>query len=339
MPRPLRIEYPGARYHVMCRGNRGAVVFGSDNEVNLFLKTLSEVADRTDWMVHAYVLMSTHYHLLLETPSANLVDGMKWFQGTFTQRMNAMTQTWGHLFQGRYKAKIIDDEASDYFRKVSDYIHLNPAAAGLLTPKSRPRLESYLRSSYPLYLKSPSKRPKWLCTETVLSHHNLRDTVTGRKAYKALMHLKSMHAIRSGKKFYSEEEWKSMERGWVHGEQKFRERMLEHLNQDPKRNTKRVYDPQQKRDMTEAAILRAIRRSLRVLSICEAELPAMKKSDKAKHMIAAYIKGRYSIDNAWIAKKLHMGHPSVVGKSRAFVTGTKQLLRSYSTFEQQMKSQ
>ena len=129
-----------------------------------------------------------------------------------------------------------------------------------------------------------------------------------------------------------------MERGWIHGAQKFRERILEHLNQDPNRSTKRVYDPQQKRDMTEAAILRAIRRGLRVLRIREAELPAMKKSDKAKHMMAAYIKGRYSIDNAWIAKNLYMGHPSLAGKSRAFVTSTKQLQRSYSTFEHQMKS-
>ena len=78
MPRSLRIEYPGAWYHVMCRGNRGSVVFGADDDVGLFLKTLSEVVGRTDWKVHAYVLMSTHYHLLLETPLANLVDGMKW---------------------------------------------------------------------------------------------------------------------------------------------------------------------------------------------------------------------------------------------------------------------
>jgi len=93
MPRPLRIEYPVARFHVLCRGNRGSLVFGADDDVGLFLKMLSEAAGRTDWKFHAYVLMSTHYHLLLETPSANLVDGMKWLQGTFTLRMNAMHQT------------------------------------------------------------------------------------------------------------------------------------------------------------------------------------------------------------------------------------------------------
>jgi len=73
-----RIEYPCARYHVLCRGNRGAVVFRADDDVGVFQKTISEAVGRMDWKIHAYVLMSTHDHLLLETPSANLVDGMKW---------------------------------------------------------------------------------------------------------------------------------------------------------------------------------------------------------------------------------------------------------------------
>ena len=115
--------------------------------------------------------MSTHYHLLLETPSANLVDGMKWLQGTFTQRMNAMLQTWGHLFQGRYKAKIVDDSNPEYFRKVSDYIHLNPAAAGLLTPKSRPGSNPMLGVAMPCIFRPPpnaqcgsAPRPSFLTT-------------------------------------------------------------------------------------------------------------------------------------------------------------------------------
>lgn len=131
----------------MCRGNRGATVFGSEGDVGLFLKTLGEVCARTDWKVHAWVLMSTHYHLLLETPNANLVEGMKWFQGVFTQRMNAMHKIWGHLFQGRYKAKVIEQDEPEYFRRVATYIHLNPAAAGLLDRETG-RLESYAWSSY-----------------------------------------------------------------------------------------------------------------------------------------------------------------------------------------------
>ena len=79
--------------------------------------------------------MSNHYHLLMETSQGNLVDAMKWFQGTFTQRYNARHKLWGHLFQGRYKAKVVDDEDASYFRVVSEYIHLNPADAELVNPK------------------------------------------------------------------------------------------------------------------------------------------------------------------------------------------------------------
>ena len=123
MPRPLRIEYAGARYHVMCRGNGGAVVFGSNDDVRLFLKTLAEAVKRSELRVHAYVLMNTHYHLLLETPSGNLVEGMKWLQGTCTQRMNAMHNTWGHLFQGRYKAEVHYSVSN---RRISEMLHMGP---------------------------------------------------------------------------------------------------------------------------------------------------------------------------------------------------------------------
>ena len=87
----------------MGRGNRGAGVFKTDADRGLFLETLAEAVERTGWVVQAWVLMKTHYHLLLETPEANLVVGMNWFPGTFTQRYNSRHKEWGHLFQGRYK--------------------------------------------------------------------------------------------------------------------------------------------------------------------------------------------------------------------------------------------
>ena len=106
MARPIRIEYPGAMYHVMCRGNNGRDVFFGEDGCKKFLDTLDEACMRAGWFVHAYVLMGNHYHLLLETPEGNLVDGMKWFQGTYTQRINAWQGRRGHLFQGRYKAQL-----------------------------------------------------------------------------------------------------------------------------------------------------------------------------------------------------------------------------------------
>ena len=86
MARPLRIEYPGAVYHVMARGNQRQAIFRDDADRQRFMATLGEACQKTGWRVHAFVLMGNHYHLLLETPEANLVAGMKWLQGTYTQR-------------------------------------------------------------------------------------------------------------------------------------------------------------------------------------------------------------------------------------------------------------
>ena len=103
MARPLRIEYPGAAYHVMARGNHGQAIFRDDADRLRFLETLAEACEKTGWEVYAYVLMSNHYHLLIRTPEANLVDGMKWLQGAYTQRYNGRHKVSGHLFQGRTK--------------------------------------------------------------------------------------------------------------------------------------------------------------------------------------------------------------------------------------------
>jgi len=100
MARPLRIEFSGAVYHVMARGNQGQRIYADDGDRKLWLATLDGAWRRTGWRVHAWVLLANHYHLLLETPGANLVVGMKWFQGTYTQRYNARHRKRGHLLPG-----------------------------------------------------------------------------------------------------------------------------------------------------------------------------------------------------------------------------------------------
>ena len=87
----------------MARGNQGSRIFKDDQDRRCFLETLGEACEKTGWHIHAYVLMGNHYHLLVETPEANLVAGMKWLQGTYTQRFNSRHKVFGHLFQGRYK--------------------------------------------------------------------------------------------------------------------------------------------------------------------------------------------------------------------------------------------
>ena len=126
------MEYAGALYHVMSRGDRGLAIVRGDADRARFIETLAQACARTGWRVHAYVLMSNHYHLLLETPEANLVRGMAWLLSTYTLRYNARHRQRGHVFQGRYKAVMIEAGESGFTERVSTYIHLNPLRAGLV---------------------------------------------------------------------------------------------------------------------------------------------------------------------------------------------------------------
>ena len=126
LPRQLRIEYHGAIYHVMNRGDRRERIFRDDLDHKRFLTTLAEVCTKTDWQVHALCLMGNHFHVVVETPNANLVAGMRWFLGTYTARFNRRHKLFGHLFSGRYKALVVDGRGNGYLRTVCDYVHLNP---------------------------------------------------------------------------------------------------------------------------------------------------------------------------------------------------------------------
>src|SRR5260221_5924091 len=104
MARKLRVQYPGAIYHAMNRGDHSEAVFRDAHDTELFLATLAEVCAKTDWQVHSFCLMTNHFHLVIETPRANLVPGMKWLLATYTSRFNHKHKLFGHLFSGRYKA-------------------------------------------------------------------------------------------------------------------------------------------------------------------------------------------------------------------------------------------
>ena len=135
MPRSIRIEYAGAFYHVMARGNRREEICRGDYDRQLFLKTLGEACAKTGWRIHAWVLMSNHYHLLIETREANLVAGMQWLQNTYTRRFNAGHRLWGRLFGDRYKAVLVEGASRYYYETLLDYIHLNPVRAKLVRPQ------------------------------------------------------------------------------------------------------------------------------------------------------------------------------------------------------------
>ena len=166
MARKLRVEYPGAIYHVMTRGDRQEPIFKDEEDHRRFLSTLGETCAKTGWQVHALCLMRNHFHLVLETPQANLVSGMKWLLGTYTSRFNRRHKLFGHLFSGRYKALIVDGSGNGYLKTVCDYVHLNPARSNLLRPEQA--LKEYAWSSWPEYLKAPRRRWEWLRVDRLL---------------------------------------------------------------------------------------------------------------------------------------------------------------------------
>ena len=130
MPRALRVECAVAIYHVMSSGNQRLNIFWDDFDRRRFLVSMGEACAKTGWQIHAYCLMRNHFHLVIETPSANLVAGMKWLLGVYnTKRFNIRHKTCGHLFARRYKAMVVDGSGNGYLLTVCDYVHLNPVLA------------------------------------------------------------------------------------------------------------------------------------------------------------------------------------------------------------------
>jgi putative transposase len=160
MPRPLRIEYPGALYHVMNRGINRMNIFMSDENREIFIEFLKDIRTLFGVKIHSYCLMDNHYHLLLETPNANLGKAMRHLSGLYTQSFNRLQKRDGSLFRGRYKAILI--EAERYLLTVSRYIHLNPVEAKIVCDA-----KLYKWSSYKDFIKT--NPPSWLYTDFILS--------------------------------------------------------------------------------------------------------------------------------------------------------------------------
>jgi len=145
MARPLRLEYEGAVYHITSRGNARQAIFLDDGDRRAFLEVLTEVVKWFRWLCYAYCLMDNHYHLLVETPEANLSRGMRQLNGVYTQRFNRRHGRVGHLFQGRYKAILVQKEA--HLLELARYIVLNSVRAGLARDPGQWRWSSYRATS------------------------------------------------------------------------------------------------------------------------------------------------------------------------------------------------
>lgn len=174
MARPLRIEFAGALYHVTSRGDRREDIYVDDEDRQDWLTVLALVCARFNWVVHAYCQMANHYHLLVETVDGNLSQGMRQLNGLYTQRFNRRHALAGHLFQGRYKAILVQKEA--HLLELSRYVVLNPVRAGLVAAP-----EEWPWSSYRVFTQDEFA-PPWLDTDWLLGQFGTQ-RANARRAY------------------------------------------------------------------------------------------------------------------------------------------------------------
>jgi len=173
--RPLRIEYEGAVYHVTARGNARRKIYKDDGDRQHFLTLLGREIDQQRWLCHAYCLMDNHYHLLIETPEANLARGMGRLNGVYTQWFNRRHRRVGHLLQGRYKAIVVQKDS--HLLELCRYVVLNPLRAGAVA-----RVGQWGWSSYRATAGIEPRAP-WLTTDWVLGHFG-RQRVRAQAAYR-----------------------------------------------------------------------------------------------------------------------------------------------------------
>lgn len=294
MPRKLRVEYAGAIYHVLNRGDRREPIFRSEKDEELFLQTLGEVCAKADWEVHALCLMSNHFHLVVETPKPNLVAGMKWFLGTYTTRFNRRHKLFGHLFSGRYKSLLVDGSGDGYVKTICDYVHLNPVRAKLL--RAEEPLRKYRWSSFPEYLKPPSSRPVWLRVDRLFGEMRIpRDSVAGRRAFERMMEARRTQE--------EGEEFKVVRRGWCLGEEKFKQELLAQMSEKVGMH----HYGGERQESGEAKAERLVADELKKRGWSEEMLKQKAKGDSVKIQIARRLRTETTMTLRWIADRLQMG--------------------------------
>lgn len=301
MARPLRVEYAGACYHVINRGNYRRNLFGGEGAAEAFERTLGEAAKRYGWRVHAYVVMSNHFHLAVELTEPNLSEGMKWLQGTWIRRYNGFRRLIGRPFQGRYKALVV--EPGEAFSRVCHYIHLNPVRAGLVPPAE---VGTYPWSSLPKFERKD--RPAWLEPASVLGDFSgMGDGKAGWRRYQA--HLAFLAEDEESKKQLCAKE---LSRGWCLGSKTFKAAMTkEAALKDAYLDGARFegLEPDALRKERESAWEERLAALAQTAGVDLKKLGA-RKSAPEKVLLAAAMKETTSVSNGWLSDRLAMGEPA-----------------------------
>jgi len=312
MARSIRIEYAGAYYHVMARGNRQEAIFLDDDDRRFFLKCLSEACGRTGWLVHAWVLMGNHYHLFVETPEANLVEGMKWLQNTVTRRFNVRHQEWGRLFGDRYKAVLVEGDSAHYYTTLWEYLHLNPFRAGLVKADTGGSILDYPWSSVAGGFALPAaQRPKWLAAGKGLAVMGFTDTAKGRR--ELVEHLDRRAATERRESGLvpipkgADGRASHLLRGWYWGGQGFAERILKATAALGKARRSRAYHRSPERlTHGEEEARRLLGEGLGAAELDKKALKKLRANDFRKVMLAAVLWKNTTVGQPWIAENLEM---------------------------------
>ena len=321
MPRSIRIEYPGAFYHVMARGNRREAIFRDEADRGFFLKTLGEACAMTGWRIHAWVLLRNHYHLFVETPEANLSKGMQWLQNTLTRRFNTRHRLWGRLFGDRYKAVLVEGRVGYYYETLMDYIHLNPARCGLVRPQRKQSLLDYPWSSVAQgYALPGGKRPSWLAAKDGLAGFGYADTAKGRRRWVERLDRRMVEegTARCGQVPLGAEidaRCSHLRRGWFWGTQAFAEKLLQLGQTTLRRDRHRGYRASLEKKAHDAArAAELLREGLRAAQLGPEEARRLPGSDARKVEITRTIWQMTTVSQSWLAEQLGMGSAANVSQ-------------------------
>ncbi len=295
MPRPLRLDYPGAIHHVYNRGNYRQDVFAMAGAARAFETCVFEACERCDWRLHAYTTMTNHYHLALETPRGNLVAGMQWLQSTYASRFNRFRKERGHLFQGRYGAVLV--EPGEALLRVVNYIHLNPVKAKLVTVD---QLAQYPWSSFRRFVGGA--RPGFLVCEDWLAELELVDNAVGWASYRSYLTFLSANDDEQRRQAFDR-----MSKGWAVGSPEWRQEVA--LVQSA-----RVEQLQGEatRELKEVRWARVLKELLKQAGRTRADVARDAYGAEWKVRIAAELRRTTTATNAWIARELVMGCRSSV---------------------------
>jgi putative transposase len=293
MARRLRIQYEGALYHVVNRGNYRRDVFETVGAVQAFVSVLVEAVVRYGWWLHAYVVMQNHFHLAVETPRANLVDGMHWLQGTLATRFNRFRDERGHLFQGRYQSTLVENFAG--LAGLVDYIHLNPVRAGIVPAE---KAAAFRWSSLSRFVKGP-RFDRLTAADWLAAQGGWTDSVSGWQEYQK--HLQELSADLEAQKRLG---FDGFSRGWALGTTAWRKSLAEEYAQGA---LSPGIEAQQLRDFKEASWRRKL--DLLLVDACrsEAEIARAPKSAPWKVALALKMRRDAGASVTWLAKALQMG--------------------------------